>query len=170
MLIEQVHTIKCEMEGLRLTLETVQKEKCQLLFQLEEVQEFLRRSDLTLENQAKELKREFNKSVEVYQQEQKAMQDDYDEKISEMNERLEFHEQRFTALLQQYSILQHELEPYFQGGSDSVEDYSSGEGTGAKILTTKDLLSAVRELVKAETFAKQKLTELEKKVRKRNLF
>lgn len=125
-------------------------------------------SEIRLENQAKELRIEFNKSVEVYQQEQKAMQKEYEERIVDLRKHVEIHEQRFGALLQQYAILQHELEPYFQGSSD-VDEYSSdggsGGGNGNKIITTKDLLSAVRELVKSEALNKQKLIELEKKVR-----
>lgn len=162
-LINQMQTMKGNLGKLQLNLEESQKDNCRLLFKLEEAQNVIKNSEIELQRQAKKLKTDFTQSVEVYQQEQKGMQDQYEEKIAELKQSIDMHEQRFKALLQQYSILQHELEPYFYNSVDSVDEYGCDEGNNGKIQTTKDLLSAVRELVRSESLTKQSLRELEKK-------
>ena len=137
-------------------LEATVVEKNLLLTKLEKTQLIITESKSEYSNHIRKIKMELHNTLDRHKKERLEMQHNYEEQIEEFKRNSEKNEHKFSALLQQYSILQQELTGYL--------DSSTETSNGARITTTKDMLSAIRELAKSEQVAKQKIKELEKKV------
>lgn len=168
-MLDQIQNVKNERNRVQQSLEESQQEKCKLLFKLEELQIALSDFEIEKEGKIQELKREFNQSLDTYHQDRRDMERRYGQQITDLNEKSEADLERFNALLQQFSVLQKELEPFLESSSSGLAELVSVDN-GSKTLTTKGLLVAVRELVKIESSSREKIKDLEKKVRPQILY
>ena len=106
-----------------------------------------------LGNKLNRLRNEYSLVVERQSSKQEEMREHFHDQMEQLRQNAEANEQKFNALLQQFSLIQQELLCYL-----------NNEESSPTIATTKDLLTAVKEMGTTNQLLKQNLKEHEKKV------
>ena len=174
----QYHTdLLNEVKDLQEKLAESEKDKCNILFKLEEIEDSRDLARRDMQKRVEEIKGDMNRSADLHNMEKSAMQRGYEARIQEILEDRSRQESRVRDLEQQLATLRQELETF--GGaiaSDLIEldtegsddKSSSGDKRGSRTYfkagSDGELLDKVRELIKSESSLRQKIGELEKKV------
>lgn len=160
-----------------MTLDEANRDKCHLLFKLEEVQDEKEEIQRNLLLRIEELKGDISRYNELYELEKKSLQKDFDVRLHEVQKERNQQEERVRQLEHQLSTFRQELEIVGVSiTSDLVEmdaemDSVLSHGKQSHTKHTegdRELLEKIRELVKSETSLRQRIYDLEKKVGENN--
>nr|XP_045623165.1 protein lava lamp-like isoform X3 [Procambarus clarkii] len=165
----------CDLEGeineIRFELEEATRDKCKLLFRLEETQDEKEEIRRNLLVRIEELKGDMSRYNELHELEKKALRKEYDAQLQEVEKEGKQREERVQQLELQLSTFRQELEMVgisiandLDMDSDMENVHSCGRKSPMKCSEADgDVLKKIRELVKSETDLRQKIYDLEKK-------
>ena len=174
--------LEIELKDLKEKLEEAEKDKCNLIFRLEEIEDSrdLARRDML--KRVEELKGDMNRNNDIYDMEKSALQRGYEARLQEVLEDRSRQESRVRELEQQLTSLRHELEAFggviasdlceldtgdTQSSIVSFKTSTSKSGQMSPVLfkscSDGELLDKIRYLVKSESSLRQKIGDLEKK-------
>lgn len=164
-----------EVNEVRLQLEEAERDRCNLLFRLEEAQDEKEEVKRNLLLQIEELKGDISRYNDIHELEKKALRQDYDARLHEVEKERNQQEEQVRQLGLQLSTFRQELEIVgVSVANDLVEMDSEMENVLSHSVKSPmkksegdgDLLEKIRELVKSEASLRQKIYDLEKKVQK----
>jgi len=172
--LEQHSSLEGEAEELKAQLREAENTKCQLLFQIEEIEDQRDNMQADLRRRIEELKGDMSRYSDLHELEKKALRRDYEARISEVIDERRRYEDRVKDLELQLSTLRQELEIVgvsiandlveFDSDAGNMLNQNQGKSSGSWHNDADGgLLHKIRELVKSETSFRQKITELEKK-------
>ncbi|XP_071547475.1 uncharacterized protein [Panulirus ornatus] len=161
-----------EVNEVRLQLEEAERDRCNLLFRLEEAHDEKEEVKRNLLLRIEELKGDISRYNDLHELEKKALRQDFDAQLREVEKERNHHEEQVRQLEFQLSTFRQELEIVGVAVANDLVEMDSemenvlshnrkspmknSEGGG-------DLLEKIRELVKSEASLRQKIYDLEKK-------
>ncbi|XP_076028871.1 uncharacterized protein LOC143017827 isoform X3 [Oratosquilla oratoria] len=163
-----------EMNLLRLKIEEIEREKCSLLFKLEESddqKEALRQEMLS---RIEVLKGDMTRYNELHDLEIKALKREYEDKLKELVKDRTRHEKRADDMEGQLKTLRTELEVFSVSIAHDLVQMDTAMEDALQTQECKDvpsnnpegesneLLTRLRELIRSESALKQKIAEFEK--------
>ncbi|XP_063604529.1 protein lava lamp-like isoform X5 [Penaeus indicus] len=170
--LQQHSDLEEEMEAVRQQLEEAERDKCHLLFRLEEAQDERDEVKKNLLVRIEELKGDMSRYNDLYELEKKALRREYEARLAEQEKERGRQDERMRQLEHQLSTFRQELEIVgvsiagdlveYDNGCESV--LGSGRRSSARAGDSDgELVEKIRELVKSETALRQRICDLEKK-------
>ncbi|XP_042204590.1 uncharacterized protein LOC121854184 isoform X4 [Homarus americanus] len=170
--LQQHRDLEGEINDVRLQLEEAARDKCSLLFRLEEAQDEKEEVRRNLLLRIEELKGDMSRYNDLHELEKKTLRQEFDARLQGVQKERNHQEERVRQLELQLSTLRQELEIVGVSIANDLVDMDSHMenvlSCGRKSPTkhsedNSDLLDKIRELVKSETNLRQKIYDLEKK-------
>lgn len=170
--LQQHSDLEEEMEAVRQQLEEAERDKCHLLFRLEEAQDERDEVKKNLLVRIEELKGDMSRYNDLYELEKKALRREYEARLAEQEKERGRQDERMRQLEHQLSTFRQELEIVGVSIAGDLVEYDTGcesvLGSGRRSSARSgdsdgELVEKIRELVKSETALRQKICDLEKK-------
>nr|XP_027210972.1 golgin subfamily A member 6-like protein 22 [Penaeus vannamei] len=170
--LQQHSDLEEEMEAVRQQLEEAERDKCHLLFRLEEAQDERDEIKKNLLVRIEELKGDMSRYNDLYELEKKALRREYEARLAEQEKERGRQDERMRQLEHQLSTFRQELEIVGVSIAGDLVEYDTGcesvLGSGRRSSARSgdsdgELVEKIRELVKSETALRQKICDLEKK-------
>merc|ERR1740137_100523 len=158
--LQQHSSLEVEAEDLRDQLREAEKTKCQLLFQVEEIEDHRDNMQADLRRRIEELKGDMSRYSDLHELEKKTLRRDYEARISEVIEERRRYEDRIKDLELQLSTLRQELEIVGVSIANDLVEFDSDIGNIYD--NDGDLLTKIRELVKSEYAYRETIREADK--------
>ncbi|KAK8731651.1 hypothetical protein OTU49_007407, partial [Cherax quadricarinatus] len=170
--LQQHHDLEGEINEIRYQLEEATRDKCTLLFRLEEVQDEKEDIKRNLLVRIEELKGDMSRYNDLHELEKNTLRKEHEAQLQELEKERNQQEERVRHLELQLATFRQELEIVgISIANDLVQMDSHGEsvhscGRKSPLKCSEgdsDVLKKIRELVKSETDLRQKIYDLEKK-------
>lgn len=167
--MQQHNDMEEEIEAVRQQLEEAERDKCHLLFRLEEAQDEREEVKKNLLVRIEELKGDMSRYNDLYELEKKALRREYEARLAEQEKERGRQDDRMRQLEHQLSTFRQELEIVGVSVAGDFVEYDNVLNSGRRPPTRLgendgELVEKIRELVKSETSLRQKICDLEKKV------
>ncbi|XP_042862243.1 myosin-9-like isoform X6 [Penaeus japonicus] len=166
--LQQHNDMEEEIEAVRQQLEEAERDKCHLLFRLEEAQDEREEVKKNLLVRIEELKGDMSRYNDLYELEKKALRREYEARLAEQEKERGRQDDRMRQLEHQLSTFRQELEIVGVSVAGDFVEYDNVLNSGRRPPTRLgendgELVEKIRELVKSETSLRQKICDLEKK-------
>lgn len=169
--LQQHSDLEEVMEEMRQELQVAKEDNCTLVFRLEETQDKNEEMKQNYVHKIEELKGDMSRYKEMYEQEKKSLQKDYELRVKEVEKLRDLQEERVHQLEIQLANFRQELEivgvslatDLVEFDTDMENVLSQGGPSSMKCADDGELIRKIRELAKSETALRQKIYDLEKK-------
>lgn len=162
-----------ELLEVRSQLEEAERDKCRLLFRLEEIQDEKENIRRNLLQRIEELKGDMTRYNDIFELEKRSLQKAHDGQLQESEKERSRMDERVRQLEFQIATFKQELEIVGVAVANDLVEMDAemesvlSQGTKSTVkncASDGELVNKIRELVKSETSLRQRIYDLEKKV------